>query len=89
MKSGLTALAFSILYIGLYSILRGDGVIYHYPRWSPPAAATYVTFGILLQGWFCFGRTTRAPGPMLVAQVVTGILYVLAIAAFPGGIYQS
>jgi hypothetical protein len=89
-KRIVTAIAFSLFYVNMYAILVGGFVIYHYPYWSPPWAATYVLGGILLQAWFCFGRK-RAAGTRqsLWPQVVAGILYALAVGIFPGGIYQS
>jgi peptidoglycan/LPS O-acetylase OafA/YrhL len=89
-KSIFTAAVFSLFYVSMYSVLTGGGVIYHYPYWSPPLAATYVLLGILLQGWFCFGRK-RAEGrrQALWLQVMTGILYAAAVLVFPGEIYQS
>jgi hypothetical protein len=70
--------------------LNRRGVIYHYPYWPPPLAATYVLLGILLQAWFCFGRTRVDGRPQaLWPQVVTGILYAAAVLVFPGDIYQS
>lgn len=89
-KSILTAAAFSLFYVSMYPILTGGSAIYHYPYWPPPLAATYVLLGILLQAWFCFGRTRVEGRPRaLWPQVVTGILYAVAVLVFSGGIYQS
>jgi len=89
-KSIVTAAAFSLFYVSMYWVLTGGGVIYHYPYWPPPLAATYVLLGILLQAWFCFGRTRVDGRPQaLWPQVVTGILYAAAVLVFPGDIYQS
>jgi hypothetical protein len=89
-KSIVTAAAFSLFYVSMYSVLRGGGVIYHYPHWPPPLAATYVLLGILLQAWFCFGQKSLEGRPQeLWPQVVTGILYAAAVLVVPGGIYQS
>jgi hypothetical protein len=89
-RSILTAAAFSLFYISMYVVLAGGFVVYHYPRWPPPLAATYVLLGILLQAWFCVGRK-RPVGrrPSLWPQVVAGILYALAVGVLPGGIYMS
>ena len=90
MRSALTAAAFSLFYVSMYPVLTGGGVIYHYPYWPPPLAATYVLMGILLQAWFCFGRTRVERRPQaLWPQVVTGILYAVVVLVFPGDIYQS
>jgi len=86
----IVAIGFSLLYAGMYPVLTGGGVIYHYPYWASPLAATYVLGGILLQAWFCFARRRRSRHPYaLWSQIVTGLGYVAALAAFPGGIYQS
>jgi peptidoglycan/LPS O-acetylase OafA/YrhL len=84
------AAGFLVLYVSMYPVLTGGFVIYHYPYWPPPLAATYVLLGILLQAWFCFGRR-RSEGrpPALWPQVVAGVVYAAAVVAFPGGIYQS
>ena len=89
-KSIAISVAFSLFYLNMYPTLIGKSVIYHYPPWPPPLAATYVAGGILLQAWFSFGRE-RPVGKRLSLwpQVVTGILYALAAGIFPGGIYQS
>lgn len=89
MRSFFIGLAFSLLYGSLYPILSGQFVIYHYPPWPPPLAATYVLIGILVQGWFCFSDRRSATNGRLAAQILVGILYVAAMLALPGGIYQS
>jgi hypothetical protein len=76
--------------LNMYPTLIGRSVIYHYPYWAPPLAATYVAGGILLQTWFSFCREESAGRVLsLWPQIVTGILYALAVGVFPGGIYQS
>jgi hypothetical protein len=89
-KRLVTAAGFSLLYVSMYPVLTGEFVIYHYPYWPPPLAATYVLSGILVQAWFCFGRRRRPGRPhALWPQIVTGIVYAAAVGVFPGGIYQS
>jgi len=80
--------AFSLVSVSLYPVLRGEFVIHHYPPWSVAQSAVYILGGVLLQVWFCIGR--RNPSVfMLLAQVVTGILYVAGIVAFPGDVYHT
>lgn len=89
MRSFFIGLAFSVLYVSLYPILTGQFVIYHYPPWPRPLATTYVLIGILVQGWFCFSDRRPATPGRLAAQILAGCLYVAAMLALPGGIYQS
>jgi hypothetical protein len=89
MRSIFTAVGFSLLYASLYPVLSGGGVIYHYPPWSPPLAATYVAGGVLLQSWFCFGRKRTTARRSILPQVVAGVLYTTAIGFVPGSIYLS
>jgi hypothetical protein len=85
----ITAAGFSLLYMSMYPVLTGGFVIYRYPYWTPPVAASYVLGGVLLQAWFCFGSRRRAGRPhALWRQIVTGLVYG-AVGVFPGGIYQS
>jgi len=88
-KSIVIAVVFSLVYVNLYTILRGDAIIYHSPPWSAGLATAYVAGGVLLQAWFCFRRATQTAAHPLAAQIVTGLLYAAAILAFPGGIFQS
>ena len=81
------AMVFSLFYMSLYPILVGGFVIYAYPYWPPPLAATYVLGGILLQVWFFFARKRPADRPRsLWPQIVTSSLYGAAVI---GNIYQS
>ena len=84
-----TAAIFSLFYVSLYPVLRGQFVIYHHPAWSGAQAAAFVAGGVLVQGLFCLARRGRPAGYTLLAQVVAGVLYAAAIFAFPGGVYQS
>lgn len=84
----LIAAAFSLLYISLYPFLSARSVIYVYPPWPPPLAVTYILLGILLQGWFSFGRRKNAPRGWLT-QMVVGVLYLAAILVFARDVHQS
>jgi hypothetical protein len=84
-----TAAIFSLFYVSLYPVLRGQFVIYHRPAWSGAQAAAFVMGGVVVQGLFCLARRGRPGGFTLLAQVVAGLLYAAAIFAFPGSVYQS
>jgi hypothetical protein len=83
------AVAFSLFYISLIPVLRGEFVIHAYPPWSVPQVTAYVLGGILVQGWFCFGRVGPPPVLTLLAQIVMGVLYAAAVLALSGSIYQT
>ena|SRR5688572_10516710 len=85
----LIGIAFALVYVGLYQILIGGGVIYRYPPWPPALAAGFVLGGILVQAWFLFRTWTAPSGASLVAQVGIGILYIAALALLPGSTYMS
>ena len=83
------AAMFSLLYAALYPLLVGGFVIYWYPYWPAPVAATYVIGGILLQVWFCVGRGTPVTRRSVVIQGVTGLAYLIAALLINGGPYMS
>lgn len=84
----LVAVAFSILYTGLYPLLIGGFVIYFYPYWPRTLAAAYVAGGILVQIGLCYSRGTAVSWRSLAIQAVTGTGYLFATLFF-SGLYQS
>ena len=88
-KRILIGIAFSLLYVGMYPILIGGGVIYVYPYWSPAAALVWVAVGILVQVWFCVRHPTTVRRSGVLSQVGAGLLYAASMVVLSGGCYQS
>ena len=82
------AAMFSLFYVSLYPMLTGGFVIYWYPYWPRPVALVYVLGGVLIQGWFCFWRSTAESRQGLAGQVLSGIGYLFPTLA-SGGCYMS
>ena len=85
----LVAATFSLLYVSMYPILIGGGVIYVYPYWPPAAALAWVAGGVLVQAWFSLRRSGRIGRSGVLSQVGAGLLYTASIAVLSGGCYQS
>lgn len=85
----LVAAAFSLLYVSMYPILIGGGVLYVYPYWSPAAALAWVAGGMFVQAWFSLRRSGTIGRSGVLSQVGAGLLYAASIAVLSGGCYQS
>lgn len=83
------AILYSLVYAGLYPMLTGSFVIYWYPYWPASLAIAYIAGGVLIQASFCYVRGTTPRRPGLVAQTLTGAVYVVAAMAVSGGPYMS
>ena len=88
-KRLLIAAAFSLLYVSMYPILIGGGVIYVYPYWPPAAALAWVAGGMLVQAWFSLRRSGTIRRSEVLSQVGAGLVYAASVVVFAGGCYQS
>lgn len=85
----LVAATFSLLYVSMYPILIGSGVIYVYPYWPPAAALAWVAGGMLVQAWFSLRRSGTIGRSGLLSQVGAGLMYAASSAVLTGGCYRS